>query len=143
MEGILNMMQFDTIKNITRLLLLLSLILVSVSCGSMGSLDRDPELNLKFGLEAARGNLWKEAILRWENALKLSPNNPKIHNNLAVAYENEGDYLKAEEHYKRALELDPANEGIKINYNSFKGFLKRLEMKTADKAGETQNADKN
>jgi Tfp pilus assembly protein PilF len=142
MEGMSKMIQFGTRKNAISLMLILFLILVSASCGSKGSLDQDPELNLKFGLEAAKGGLWKEALLRWENGLKLSPNNPKIHNNLAVAYENEGDYLKAEDHYKKALELDPTNEGIKINYNSFKGFLKKLEVKPLDKAGEIENADK-
>ena len=142
MEGMSNMIQFGTRKNAISLMLILFLVFVSASCGSKGSLDQDPELNLKFGLEAAKGGLWKEALLRWEYGLKLSPNNPKIHNNLAVAYENEGDYVKAEEHYKKALELDPTNEGIKINYNSFKGFLKKLDIKPNDKAGEIQNADK-
>lgn len=135
-------MQFGTRKNVISLMMILFLVFVSASCVNKGSLDQDPELNLKFGLEAAKGGLWKEALLRWENGLKLSPNNPKIHNNLAVAYENEGDYLKAEEHYKRALDLDPTNETIKINYNGFKGFLKNLDMKPNDKAGEIQNADK-
>jgi Tfp pilus assembly protein PilF len=142
MEGMSKMMQFSKSKNVIPLALILLLVIVSAGCGSKGSLDQSPELNLKFGLEAAKGGLWKEALLRWENGLKLSPNNPKLHNNLAIAYENEGEYTKAEEHYKKALELDPTNEVIKINYNGFKGFLKNLDIKPIDKAGEIQNADK-
>lgn len=134
------MNQFDIRKHAISLLLLISLILVPTGCAINRTLDRDPELNIKFGLEAAKGGLWKEAILRWENALKLSPNSAKVHNNLAIAYENEGDYVKAEEHYKRALELDPGNDSIKINYNSFKGFLKRQELKETDQSGEVNDA---
>jgi len=103
------------------LLLLLPLLAFIASCASRGRLDIDPDLNLEFGNKLAVMQLWEEAIYRWENGLKLSPRDARFHNNLAIAYEQKRDDEKAEYHYKRAAKLDPSNEIIKVNYDSFKG----------------------
>lgn len=141
-EGMSDMKLFDIKKMTTCIILVLALLFGLSGCGSRGSLDQDPELSMKFGLDMAKRGLWKEALLRWENALKLSPNDPRIHNNLAIAYENEGDYEKAEVHYKKAMELDPLNDSIRINYNNFVGFLKKIDSKKAELPGGTNDAQK-
>src|SRR5437867_10386044 len=62
---------------------------------------------IRFGAEMAQKGNWREAIFRWKRALEHDASNPRLHNNLAVAYETLGEYLQAEEEYKAALRLDP------------------------------------
>ena len=45
------------------------------------------------------------AIEACENALKVEPNFPVAHNNIAIAYLEKGDKAKAVEHVRRAMEL--------------------------------------
>ena len=45
---------------------------------------------VEFGIQVAQRGLWKEAIYRWERATQLDPTYAAAFNNLAVAYEHEG-----------------------------------------------------
>ena len=45
---------------------------------------------VEFGIQVAQRGLWKEAIYRWERAAQLDPTYAAAFNNLAVAYEHEG-----------------------------------------------------
>jgi tetratricopeptide (TPR) repeat protein len=47
------------------------------------------------------------------------------HNNLAVAYEANGDFDKARKEYLEALKLDRGNQYIQKNYSRFVEFLSR------------------
>jgi tetratricopeptide (TPR) repeat protein len=78
-----------------------------------------------FGIEVARLGLWREAIYRWEKAVELDPENPSARNNLAVAYEQAGDFEQANETYERALELAPNNLYIRQNYELFREAYER------------------
>ncbi|MBN2134398.1 MAG: tetratricopeptide repeat protein [Acidobacteria bacterium] len=124
-------------QKIKKILVFLSFVflalILNTSCASKATLDTDYELNLKFGNELAKGSLWKEAIIRWENGLKMKPNDARFHNNLAIAYENEGNYEKAEYHYKKAIQLNPTNEIIQMNWESFQGVLKNIKSTEDDK----------
>jgi type IV pilus assembly protein PilF len=75
---------------------------------------------MEFGLEAAKRGLWREAAFRWERSLEQAPDNPRLRNNLAVAYESLGDLERAEAEYREALRLDPENKKVRANYDSFK-----------------------
>ncbi len=48
------------------------------------------ENQLLFGAEAARKDLWDEAIFRWKKVIISDPRSAAAHNNLAVAYEKKG-----------------------------------------------------
>jgi Tfp pilus assembly protein PilF len=58
---------------------------------------------VEFGIQVAQRGLWKEAIYRWERATQLDPSYAAAFNNLAVAYEHEGQLAKAREAYEKAL----------------------------------------
>jgi Tfp pilus assembly protein PilF len=73
-----------------------------------------------FGINVAQRGLWREAIYRWEKAVELDPTYPAAYNDLAVAYEHEGQFDKARKAYEKALELDPDNALIQQNYELFK-----------------------
>ena len=87
-----------------------------------------------FGVEVASRGLWKEAAYRWEKAVELDPQNPKAHNNLAVAYERSGKFEEALGAYETALELLPSHEQIRQNYELFREAYERKKRKDRDAA---------
>lgn len=74
----------------------------------------------QFGIEVAQRGLWREAIYRWQRAVKLDPTYAAAYNNLGVAYEHEGQLDQARQAYEKALALEPQNIQIRQNYDLFK-----------------------
>ena len=83
-----------------------------------------------FGIDVAQRGLWREAIYRWERAVQIDPLYAAAFNNLAVAYEHEGQLDKAKQAYEKALEVEPNNLQIRQNYELFKEINDRT---SADK----------
>ena len=81
--------------------------------------------------------LWNEATIRWRRMAELHPNDARIRNNLAVAYEAKGELELAMNEYKKATELDPKNGIYQKNYYKFK---KNYE-KTEDKSGKERQKE--
>ncbi|HMC82415.1 MAG TPA: tetratricopeptide repeat protein [Candidatus Polarisedimenticolia bacterium] len=81
---------------------------------------------MDFGVRAAKKGLWREALFRWERASKLLPDNARILNNLAVAYETAGEFEKAQAMYTEALRLAPDNRDIRQNHTLFEAYYKDL-----------------
>jgi death-on-curing family protein len=75
---------------------------------------------VEFGVQVAQRGLWREAIYRWERATQLDPTYAAAFNNLAVAYEQEGQLDKARAAYEKAFALEPNNPLIKQNFDLFK-----------------------
>jgi len=80
----------------------------------------DAKKQVEFGIAVAQRGLWREAIYRWERAVQIDPSYAAAHNNLAIAYEHEGDLDKARAAYEKAIELEPDNTFIKQNYELFR-----------------------
>lgn len=80
----------------------------------------DAKSQVAFGIEVAQRGLWREAIYRWERAIELDPKYVAALNNLAVAYEHEGQLDKARQSYEKALAIEPNNVQIRQNYELFK-----------------------
>ena len=74
----------------------------------------------QFGVDVAQRGLWREAIYRWERAIELDPTYAAAFNNLAVAYEHEGQLDKARQAYEKAIVVEPDNIQIRQNYDLFK-----------------------
>jgi Flp pilus assembly protein TadD len=72
--------------------------------------------------------LWREAIYRWEKATELDPTYVAAYNDLAIAYEHEGQLDKARKAYEKALELDPNNTQVRQNYELFKEINDRTSQ---------------
>jgi len=90
----------------------------------------DAKKQVEFGITVAQRGLWREAIYRWERAAQIDPSYAAAHNNLAIAYEHEGDLSKARAAYEKALELEPGNSLIKQNYELFKEINDRTTRQT-------------
>jgi len=82
---------------------------------------------LKYGIRAAKEDHWDEAIYRWRKALQLDPNNFMAHNNLAVAYDQMGEYELAMEEYQMAYRLDSKNQMVKNNLDRFRDFYRKYQ----------------
>ena len=80
----------------------------------------DAKKQVEFGITVAQRGLWREAIYRWEKAVELDPNYAAAFNDLAIAYEHEGEFQKARAAYDKAIALDPDNPQIRQNYDLFK-----------------------
>ncbi len=80
----------------------------------------DARQQVEFGIEVAQRGLWREAIYRWERAVEIDPTYAAAYNNLAIAYEQDGDLDKARVAYERALALQPGDAFITQNYELFR-----------------------
>jgi Tfp pilus assembly protein PilF len=108
-----------------------SLVVVSVAASARAD-DKPRESakkHVEFGISVAQKGLWREAIYRWEQAAKIDPNYPAAYNDLAVAYEHEGQFDKARKAYEKALELEPENQLIRQNYELFKEINDRTNRR--------------
>ena len=104
----------------------LALLLLALPCGlAADDGEKESREQVAFGIEVAQLGLWREAIYRWEKAVELDPSNPSARNNLAVSYEQSGEFDRANEEYERALELDSENLYIRQNYELFREAYER------------------
>jgi type IV pilus assembly protein PilF len=87
---------------------------------SFADARRDAKAQVEFGINVAQRGLWREAIYRWEKAVEIDPTYAAAYNDLAIAYEHEGQLEKARKAYEKALELDPNNSQVRQNYELFK-----------------------
>jgi hypothetical protein len=99
------------------------------SCSHATSTEA-PRQQENFGVQMARMNLWREAMFRFQRATEITPGNAMAHNNLAVAYEANGDFEKARKEYLEALKLDKSNQYIQKNYSRFVEFTSRNKKRT-------------
>jgi tetratricopeptide (TPR) repeat protein len=89
-----------------------------------------PAAQDNFGVQMAQMNLWREAMFRFRRAVELNPGDAMAHNNLAVAYEANGDFENAAKEYREALKLDRGNSYIQKNYSRYTEFMSRSKKKS-------------
>jgi Tfp pilus assembly protein PilF len=110
--------------------ILVALVLTFAAVAPVGADVRsDAKKQVEFGISVAQRGLWREAIYRWERATQIDPSYAAAYNNLAVAYEHEGEFDKARTAYEKAIELDPRNALVKQNYELFKEINDRTTRK--------------
>lgn len=106
------------------------ILLLSLAAGPAYADARgDARQQVEFGIAVAQKGLWREAIFRWLRATELDPTYAQAFNNLAIAYEHEGELVKARDAYQKALRLEPNNALIKQNYELFKEINERTGRK--------------
>ena len=111
-----------------RLLIAAAVLVVVPAASAFADARRDARAQVDFGINVAQRGLWREAIYRWEKATELDPNYAAAFNDLAIAYEHEGQLEKARKAYERALELDQNNTQIRQNYELFKEINDRTSQ---------------
>ena len=98
----------------------LACILAAIAAPAYADARSDAKAQVDFGISVAQKGLWREAVYRWEKAVEIDPTYAAAFNDLAVAYEHEGQLEKARKAYEKALALEPNNAQIKQNYELFK-----------------------
>ena len=83
---------------------------------------KEASAEMKWGFKAARRGYWQEALMRFEHANELTPNQPRILNNVAVAQEANGLFEMALLTYQEGLSLDPNNNALRRNYARYQEF---------------------
>ena len=54
-----------------------------------------------------RNNEWRTRKSLWESTARVSPNSPRVYNNLGDVYGVEGDHQRAVEAFQKAIQIDP------------------------------------
>ena len=96
--------------------------------------QKEIQRDLRFAAEVAEKGLWREALYRWRKILRHRPDDPRLHNNVAVAFEATGDFEAAREHYERALALEGAEDEIAGNFSLFASAQSLIEGEDDDAA---------
>ena len=117
----------------TTLSILLFMVVI-FGCRSSGNTEK-AETQKQFGVRMAKMNLWREAMFRFKRAIDMDPNDAMAHNNLAVAYEANGDFDNAAKEYREALRLDRSNQYIQKNYSRFVEFTQKAKKRQQQPAG--------
>jgi type IV pilus assembly protein PilF len=97
-----------------------SLLAIATARPAFADARGEAKSQVEFGINVAQRGLWREAIYRWEKATQLDPTYVAAYNDLAIAYEHEGQLDKARKAYEKAIELDPNNSQVRQNYELFK-----------------------
>lgn len=92
----------------------------------------DAKAQVEFGVLVARRGLWKEALFRWKQAVALDPTYLAAWNDLAIAYEQLGQFSSAREAYETALKISPNDATVVQNYGMFRDLYDR-QNKRRDK----------
>jgi Tfp pilus assembly protein PilF len=119
---------------------LLSVVLLVTALSGVAYADArsDAKAQVEFGISVAAKGLWREAIYRWERATQIDPTYGAAFNNLAVAYEHEGQLEKAGEAYERALKLEPNNAMVRQNFELFKEIHDRTNQSNQSQNSQSQ-----
>ena len=115
--------------------LLLLALLAAAGCSSNLDLSKS-STQMRVGVRAARSNLWREALFRFQRATQIEPADAAALNNLAVAYEGTGDFEKARETYIAALQADRSNQYIQKNYSRFVEFYSKNKKRQRGAEGD-------
>ncbi len=101
------------------------MLVATISTGAAFAGDpnaKEASAEMKWGFKVAKQGYWQEALMRFEHANQLTPNQPRILNNVAVAQEANGLYEMALLTYQEGLSLDPNNNALRRNYMRFQEF---------------------
>ena len=128
-----------------RSLYLFAALMLAVGWLSGGARSSKPkvEAQIAFGVSMAKRGLWNEALFRFRMANQARPNDGRILNNMAVAFEAVGSFEEAFASYKRALKADPTNSDLRRNYSRFIEFyqgFKPPEESDKEDASNKENA---
>jgi Flp pilus assembly protein TadD len=104
---------------------LVAVFAVVLTATALADKRSDAKAEVEFGVQVARKGLWNEATLRFEGAVAIDPTYASAWNNLAIGCEQLGRFEDARKAYERAMKLDPKNEYIRGNYESFREIYDR------------------
>ena len=109
-------------RAVTLALLALAVAMAAAPALAANKPAKEAEEQVNRGYRAAKRGYWQEALFRFERANELTPNDPRILNNIAVSLEASGRFEEARVAYEAALAVAPGNRVLTQNYSRFKEF---------------------
>lgn len=110
------------------------------------SAKKEASKDMKWGYKAARQGYWQEALMRFQHANELTPDQPRILNNIAVAQEANGFFEQALLTYQLGLSIDPGDQAMQRNFARFQEFYssyvappEEIEEKADEEPDDAQN----
>lgn len=97
-------------------------VLASTHVAAGDGTKKEASAEMEWGYKAARRGYWQEALLRFQHANDLTPDQPEILNNIAVAQEANGLFEQALLTYQTGLSIDPKDGALQRNYARFQEF---------------------
>jgi len=79
-----------------------------------------------------RNGIWKDEITLWNDVILKSPYKERPYNNLGLSYDHQGDYTKALQEYKIAMQLNPHDPDPHYNSGVIYGKLNDLPEALAE-----------
>jgi Flp pilus assembly protein TadD len=116
-------------------LLVLALVVAVTEVSGGDNAKKEAGEEMEFGYKAARRGYWQEALMRFEHANQLTPDQARILNNIAVAQEANGQFEQALLTYQTGLAIDPRNDALKRNYARFQEFYTTYIARPDDERG--------
>ena len=107
------------------LALSIALFVLAVSVPVLADQRDQAKTLVAFAIKIAQKGLWRDAAMRFEAATVTDPSYAAAWNNLGIAYEQLGRFDDARRAYEKAMELDPDNNFIKVNYDYFRDIYDR------------------
>ena len=92
---------------------------VQTTGGEPQSASRLAQVHTQLGIGYLREGKLEQAYNRLQRALDADPNFSTAHNAMGLLQEQLKNPAKAEEHYRRAVSLNPADSAAQNNYGSF------------------------
>lgn len=86
-----------------------------------------PEILRCLGWSMYHHGQRKRGIILLERSLFLAPHDPLILNDLGVCYLNEKNFIKAEQLFKKTLQIEPENQKAKECLNAVKFFQREFD----------------
>jgi tetratricopeptide (TPR) repeat protein len=121
--------------------ILLCLLIAADPAGAKNPQAKQAKEEVEFGYKAARRGYWQEALERFELANELTPNQPRILNNIAVALEANGRFDEARVTYEAGLALDPQDSALQRNYTRFQEFYAAFVAEEEDRGDGADDED--
>jgi len=84
-----------------------------------GTANQLASVNTQLGLGYLRNGQLDLAWERLNSALQADPNYATAHNGIALVYDRLNEPEKAEEHFKRAIAINPSDSAAQTNYGAF------------------------
>lgn len=99
-----------------RLAVTLFFFVFSIGCAQRSTqLKERAQLHLEMGVSHLAQGDYPSALSELNQAEQLDPNNAAIQNNLGLAYTVRNRPKEAEQHYRKAIELDPRYSDVRTN----------------------------
>jgi Flp pilus assembly protein TadD len=101
---------------------------------------KEARAEMEWGFKAARRGYWLEALRRFEHANELTPDQPRILNNIAVALEANGLFEEALLTYQTGIAINPGDQALRRNYERFQEFYSTY-IAPPDRLGEGERKE--